>query len=52
MKGVNHLKVFGIIVIIFMTLITVGYTMNQGARNPLPERLIKDGMTAIQTGYT
>ena len=29
MKGVNHLKVFGIIVIIFMTLITVGYTMNQ-----------------------
>ena len=52
MKGVNHLKVFGIIVIIFMTLITVGYTMNQETRNPLPERLIKDGMTAIQTGYT
>lgn len=52
MKGVNHLKVFGIIVIIFMTLITVGYTMNQETRNPLPERLIKDGMTAVQTGYT
>lgn len=35
-----------------MTLITVGYTMNQETRNPLPERLIKDGMTAVQTGYT
>ena len=34
MKGVNHLKVFGIIVIVFMTLITIGYTMNQETRNP------------------
>lgn len=52
MKGVNHLKVFGIIVIVFMTLITIGYTMNQETRNPLPERLIKDGMTVVQSGYT
>lgn len=52
MKGVNHLKVFGIIVLVFMTLITVGYTMQQETRNPIPERLIKDGMTVIQTGYT
>ena len=33
MKGVNHLKVFGIIVLIFMTLITVGYTMHQETKN-------------------
>lgn len=52
MKGVNHLKVFGIIVIIFMTLITVGYTMQQETRNSVPERLVKDGMTVVQTGYT
>ena len=52
MKGVNHLKVFGIIVIVFMTLITIGYTMNQETRNPLPERVIKDGMTVVQSGYT
>ena len=52
MKGVNHLKVFGIIVLIFMTLITVGYTMHQETKNSVPERLIKDGMTVVQTGYT
>ncbi|MDE5977314.1 MAG: rod shape-determining protein MreC [Turicibacter sp.] len=52
MKGVNHLKVFGIIVLVFMTLITVGYTMQQEARNSIPERLIKDGMSIVQTGYT
>lgn len=52
MKGVNHLKIFGIIVLIFMTLITVGYTMHQETLNPLPERLIKDGMSVVQTGYT
>ena len=47
MKGVNHLKVFGIIV-----LITVGYTMHNETLNPLPERVIKDGMSVVQTGYT
>ncbi|MBP3908353.1 MAG: rod shape-determining protein MreC [Turicibacter sp.] len=52
MKGVNHLKVFGIIVLIFMTLITVGYTMHQETKNSVPERVIKDGMTVVQTGYT
>ena len=52
MKGVNHLKVFGIIVLIFMTLITVGYTMHNETLNPLPERVIKDGMSVVQTGYT
>ena len=51
MKGVNHLKVFGIIVLIFMTLITVGYTMHNETLNPLPERVIKDGMSVVQTVY-
>lgn len=52
MKGVNHLKVFGMIVLIFMTLITIGYTMHNETVNPLPERVIKDGMSVVQTGYT
>ena len=52
MKGVNHLKVFGMIVLIFMTLITIGYTMHNETINPLPERMIKDGMSVVQTGYT
>ena len=52
MKGVNHLKVFLIIVLVFMTFITVVYTMHQETRGSIPQRLIKDGMVVVQTGYT
>ncbi|MGL4336857.1 MAG: rod shape-determining protein MreC [Turicibacter sp.] len=52
MKGVNHLKVFGIIIFVFMSLITIGYTMNQETLNPIPERIVKDGVSVVQGGYT
>ncbi|HAX72694.1 MAG TPA: rod shape-determining protein MreC [Firmicutes bacterium] len=51
MKGVNHLKVFGIVLFVFISLITIGYTMNNENLNPLPERMIKDGVTVVQGGY-
>ena len=51
MKGVNHLKTFAIIVLVFLSLMTVGYTMNKDTFNPLPVRLVKDGMAVVEETY-
>lgn len=51
MKGINHLKVFGVIVAVFIVLITIAYTMDYSRTSTLPERAVKDGMTLVQGGY-
>ena len=50
MKKMNHLKVFGIIVVIFMILITIGYTVQRDTAT-LPARVVKDGVSIVQRGY-
>ena len=51
MKGVNHLKIFSIVVCFFTLLITIGVTMQPHRASTLPERAIRDGMTVVQSGY-
>lgn len=51
MKKVNQLKVFGIIVAIFVILITIGYTMQREGNDPLPIRVLNDGVAIVQRGY-
>ena len=50
MKKMNHLKVFGIIMIIFTLLITIGYTMQRDTAL-LPARIITDAVSIVQRGY-
>ncbi len=52
MKGVNHLKAFGIIVLVFLSMMTLGYTMNKETFNPLPVRVVKDGMMIVEETYS
>lgn len=51
MKSVNHLKVFGISVLIFLLFLTIGFTMQDGRVSTLPERAARDGMVFVQNGY-
>lgn len=51
MKGINHLKIFGVAVTVFVLLITIGFTMQDMRTSSLPERAIRDGMTIVQSGY-
>ena len=50
MKRMNHLKVFGIVVAVFMILITIGYTVQRDTAS-FPARIIKDGVSIVQRGY-
>jgi len=51
MKGINHLKIFGVVVFVFVLLITIGFTMQDNRTSTLPERVVRDGMTVVQSGY-
>ena len=51
MRGINHLKSFTIIVFVLVSMVVIGYSMNVESFNPLPVRLVKDGMTVVETAY-
>jgi len=51
MKSINHLKIFGIVVAIFVVLFTIGFTMQGNRTSTLPERVIRDSLTIVQDGY-
>ena len=51
MRGINHLKSFTIIVFVLISMVVIGYSMNVETFNPLPVRVVKDGMTLVETAY-